>query len=215
MGLALASQGRLDEAMAEYRAALKLKPDYVEAHNNLGYALASRGRFAEAIAHYRKALQTGAHYAMIHRNLADALAHQGQLDEAIAQYQRTLEIQPADVLACYNLGNALAGRSRVDEAVACYRRALALAEHQNNPALADAVRCANCRKVRSSAEFTRAGRAEEIIAVPRRPFTGRPSQCLMRLIAQERFAGHVWWIRRVSRALLPFSLADTAHPLVG
>ena len=48
LGLALGDQGKLDEAVAEYRTAIRLKPDVAEAHSNLGNALrpgeARRGR---------------------------------------------------------------------------------------------------------------------------------------------------------------------------
>ena len=36
LGIALKGQGKLDEAAACYRQALELKPDFAEAHNNLG-----------------------------------------------------------------------------------------------------------------------------------------------------------------------------------
>ena len=43
-------QGKLDEAIAEYREAIRLKPDDAEAHNNLGIALHDQGKLDEAIA---------------------------------------------------------------------------------------------------------------------------------------------------------------------
>ena len=48
-----ATRGKLDEAIAEYREAIRLKPDYADAHYNLGIALATRGKLDEAIAEYR------------------------------------------------------------------------------------------------------------------------------------------------------------------
>ena len=47
----------MDEAIGEYREALRLKPDYAEAHNNLGVALEDRGSLDGAIAEYREALR--------------------------------------------------------------------------------------------------------------------------------------------------------------
>ena len=42
--------------MAQYQRALALKPDFAEAHNNLGNALQEQGKADEAVAHYRRAL---------------------------------------------------------------------------------------------------------------------------------------------------------------
>jgi tetratricopeptide (TPR) repeat protein len=49
---------RLPEAIAEYHAAIRLDPNYAEAHMNLGNALASSpGHLPEAITEYREALR--------------------------------------------------------------------------------------------------------------------------------------------------------------
>lgn len=47
--ISLAILGLTDEAIKEYREAIKIKPDYVEAHNNLGNDLYGKGLFDEAI----------------------------------------------------------------------------------------------------------------------------------------------------------------------
>ncbi len=78
----------LDEAIASFGKAVQIKPDYVEAHNNLGLALQSRGRFEEAIASFGKALQIKPDYAEAHNNLGAALKYQGRLEEAIASLQQ-------------------------------------------------------------------------------------------------------------------------------
>jgi protein O-GlcNAc transferase len=41
-------QEKLDDAIASYREAIRLKPDYAEAHFNLGSALAQQGNLEEA-----------------------------------------------------------------------------------------------------------------------------------------------------------------------
>ena len=48
-------RGDLEEAIAEFRTAIRLKPDDGDAHYNLGIALADQGNREEAIAEYRKA----------------------------------------------------------------------------------------------------------------------------------------------------------------
>ena len=73
LALALAGRGQVDEAIAHYRKALEIKPDYAEAHYNLGNVLAGRGQVDEAIAQYRKALEIKPDYAEAYNNLGDRL----------------------------------------------------------------------------------------------------------------------------------------------
>jgi tetratricopeptide (TPR) repeat protein len=49
----------LDEAVAEYREAIRLKPDYALAHCNLGAVLRRRGDYAGSLAMYRKGHELG------------------------------------------------------------------------------------------------------------------------------------------------------------
>jgi tetratricopeptide (TPR) repeat protein len=42
LGATFYQQGRLDEAIGQYQAALRLKPDYADARKNLDTALAAR-----------------------------------------------------------------------------------------------------------------------------------------------------------------------------
>ncbi len=47
-------QGKTDEAAACYERALRLKPDYAEAQNNLGHVFKDRGELGEAAACYQR-----------------------------------------------------------------------------------------------------------------------------------------------------------------
>ena len=119
-------QGKLDEAVACYRRALELKPDFAEAHNNLGDVLKDQGKLDEAVACYRRALELKPDYAEAHNNLGVAFKDQGKLDEAVACYRRALELKPDFAEAHNNLGIAFKDQGKLDEAVACFRRALEL-----------------------------------------------------------------------------------------
>ena len=59
IGVALAmSKGRLPEAISHFETALRIKPDYAQAHSNLGDALLQLpGRMPDAIAQYEAALR--------------------------------------------------------------------------------------------------------------------------------------------------------------
>src|SRR5256886_2778512 len=56
LGLALARQRKLTEAIEHFKTALRIKPDYADAHINWGLALAQQGKLAEAIDHYQQTL---------------------------------------------------------------------------------------------------------------------------------------------------------------
>ena len=99
----LKDQGKLEEAIACYRRALELKPDYAKAHNNLGNALKDQGKLDEAVACYRRALELKPDYAEAHNNLGNALKDQGKLEEAVACYRRALELKPDYAEAHSNL----------------------------------------------------------------------------------------------------------------
>jgi len=133
LGLYLADQGRLPEAIAKYRAALTMNPSYDEALNNLGSALAKQGRSADAIACYEAALKIQPRRPGIHNNWGVALADMGRLDEAVAHYLEALKLKPDYAEGHYNLANALALSAKPAQAIEHYRQALAL-----NPMLAEA-----------------------------------------------------------------------------
>src|SRR5436309_7036528 len=60
LGVLCNQQGKNDMAVDYISQALRRKPDFAEAHNNLGNALSAQGQVSEAIACYRRALQVNA-----------------------------------------------------------------------------------------------------------------------------------------------------------
>jgi Tfp pilus assembly protein PilF len=55
----IAGQERNSEALHKYRAALALKPDFPEAHNNMGNMLHGEGELQASIESYERAFQVG------------------------------------------------------------------------------------------------------------------------------------------------------------
>jgi tetratricopeptide (TPR) repeat protein len=89
---AAAGPAELAKAIAEYREAIRLKPDYAEAHNNLGNALAGKGQLDKAIAEFREAIRLKPDYPLAHCNLGHALRQQGRFEEALACLKRGHEL---------------------------------------------------------------------------------------------------------------------------
>ena len=74
------------EALASYDAALALKPDYAEAHNNRGNALLDLNRTDDALASFEQALALKPDYADALVNRGNALRDLNRDDEAIASF---------------------------------------------------------------------------------------------------------------------------------
>ena len=117
-------QSRTSEAIAEYKEALRIDPDYAETHNNLGSALLLTGRTAEAITEYEQALRIDPAYAKAHNNLGNALIQTGRAPEAIDHYKEALRIAPNSADAHNNLAAALAQIGRTSEAIEQLKAAL-------------------------------------------------------------------------------------------
>ena len=130
----LAQQGRIDEAIAQYREALRIVPSYPEAHQNLGLALFHQGKTDEAIGHYLAELARDPDHPEAHCHLGVALAVEGRYDEALAHFQAAVRARPDYPDAWYDMGLALEQLGRVDEAIAAWSRSLELA-----PSNADAL----------------------------------------------------------------------------
>jgi tetratricopeptide (TPR) repeat protein len=73
LGLALKQQERLDDAIAQYRRALEIRPDNAEGHNKLGVALALQGKLEEALAEFTLAVKFDPDNAGFRANLEQAL----------------------------------------------------------------------------------------------------------------------------------------------
>jgi tetratricopeptide (TPR) repeat protein len=106
LGNAFYSLGRLEEAEAAYRRAIKLDPGQQDAQSNLGVTLARQGKLEEAIYHFRLAIAASPDFAAAHNNLGDGLRAQGKVEEAIEAYEGALRADPGFAPAAQNIENA-------------------------------------------------------------------------------------------------------------
>lgn len=140
LGVALARQGRNNEAIVEYREALRLFPGYVEAHNNLGDALYAIGDSAGAIQQYREAIDLNPELAAPRGGLGVALAVQGHVDEALPHLQKAVALEPENIEYQCNFARALLDAGRYAEAAVQYRQALSRLDPATQPRLAAGLR---------------------------------------------------------------------------
>jgi tetratricopeptide (TPR) repeat protein/ADP-heptose:LPS heptosyltransferase len=134
-------QGDPAGAIAAWRRALELRPDYPEALNNLALTLHEQGDPRTAITTFQEALRRHPAFVAARFNLGNALQEVGALDEAIACFQQTLALQGDLAEAHLNLGSALQERGDRAAARASFEAVLRLrpddADAHGNLALLD------------------------------------------------------------------------------
>jgi tetratricopeptide (TPR) repeat protein len=112
LGMALTESGRPAEAIPYLREAVRLKPDYADAHNNLGNALAKvPGGSAESVSEFEAALRIEPGMAEANGNLGSALVNiPGRVSEGISHLRTALQgnaDKPEFADLHVTLGNAL------------------------------------------------------------------------------------------------------------
>ncbi len=126
LAIALAAEGRVEEAIEHYREAIRIHPRFAEAHNNLAHALLAQGRLEEACMRLEAAVRIDGDFAVAHYNLGNVLRRLGRPDEGLAHYDRALEIDPDYQKVHNNYGAELITQGRLDEAIVHLQRALEL-----------------------------------------------------------------------------------------
>ncbi len=132
-GCTLLAQEKPDEAIGEFRAAIRIDPDSAEAHGCLGAVLADQGRADEAITECRTAIRLKPDNAWAHAGLGLALECQGKLEEAIAECRTAIRLKPDVPEAHSVLGAALADQGKTEEALAECRTAIRLKPNSAEP----------------------------------------------------------------------------------
>jgi tetratricopeptide (TPR) repeat protein len=124
LGLALATSGRLPQAIDVYRQALACNSDDARVLNNLGHALLQSGSVPEAMERFQHALAIAPDFPQAHFNLGHALAGSGRVAAAAQQFQAALRAEPNYAEAHAGLGGALLEMGRLTEALDHYQQAL-------------------------------------------------------------------------------------------
>ena len=125
LGVALRYKGDFDQAITEFRQAIRLGPHSFSSRVNLGNALYDKGQVGSAIAEFREAIRLMPGSAEAHCNLGNSLMAQKDFDGAIAEYHQAIRLGPNIANIHNSLGIALKSRDG-DSAIAEYREAIRL-----------------------------------------------------------------------------------------
>ncbi|MHC4476598.1 MAG: tetratricopeptide repeat protein [Planctomycetota bacterium] len=121
------------EAAKHFTEALRIVPNFPEAHSNLALALMQQGKLEDAIKHWSRAIELNPRYYRAHNNLGLALQQLGRTAQATEHFKLALEIKPDQAETHLNLGHAMVKLSDLEGAFKHYMEGLRI-----NPQLVDA-----------------------------------------------------------------------------
>ena len=124
LGASFQEEGRLDEALAEYREAARLSPGFFRVHNSLGSVLDALGRPEEALAEYRLALRLKSNIPELHDGIGMVLVELGRFDEAMNEFTEAARLDPGYPWPFFQMGRTLLGQGRDAGAIDEFRAAL-------------------------------------------------------------------------------------------
>src|ERR1017187_4635273 len=132
IGIAHHQLMQLDIARKCYEQAVKLKPDYSEAVNNLGTVYYATKNYRRAISQYKKAIRIAPEAASIHSNLGTAYFARNQMALATGEFRIALKLDPNVFEHHSSYGVILQERSVQDRAKYHYWMATLYAQEGRN-----------------------------------------------------------------------------------
>ena len=110
----------------EFRRALAIAPDSLEAHYSLGLLCQARGAADTAAEHYHRVLAQNPEHVQSRSNLGALLLDRGETEAALDCLRQATAQAPGYLGAQFNLGNACLAAGQFREAEGAFRAALAL-----------------------------------------------------------------------------------------
>ena len=107
LGGSLSSMGRHVEAISQYAASIKLRPNSGHMHYNYALSLSIAGHTADAEKHYRLSAEYGPNSEAALNNLGNMLVGMGRRAEAGDAFRAAIRANPSHSLSHNNLGNIL------------------------------------------------------------------------------------------------------------
>ncbi len=133
LGLVKASEGKRDEAEAEYRKALEAVPGDVNARTNLANVLMDENRLPEALDILEKLHRDVPDRVPPAYNLGVLYQRMDRLPDAERTFREVLAVEPRNVKAQVDLGHTLLREGKLDEAKGLFEKVIA-----SNPSEANA-----------------------------------------------------------------------------
>jgi Tfp pilus assembly protein PilF len=109
LAVAYYDMGLYDKAIELLQIAVRISPDFADAHNNLGVAYISKRLYSKAIEHLKIAAALDPSFSGTYSNLGLSYEGLGMRADAITNYERALRLDANNATARKNLATLLSG----------------------------------------------------------------------------------------------------------
>jgi len=106
LGLVYRDWGKGDEEIQAYKQAIRLKPDYVSAHERVASAYVRLKKYPQAIESYKQLLALKPGDATVPNNMGEAYIELGLTSDAVEAFKHAIQLKPDFGKAYYNLGRS-------------------------------------------------------------------------------------------------------------
>lgn len=132
-GLAFTKVKSYDRALEDFDKAIKLYPNYTQAHINRGNVLREKHMFTEALSDYNKAIELEPNFHKTYFNRGTLFLKIEKSVEALYDFNKAIDLNPSYTEAYVNRGLLFMNEKKYDRALADYDKAIDL-----NPNYTDA-----------------------------------------------------------------------------
>jgi len=104
LGLVLADQNKIDEAMSSYTKGIKVNPEFAMIYNNIGTLYRLKGDHINSEIYFKKSVSLNNKIAEPHNNLGNLYSILNRNDESMKSFKNAINTNPNFFWAHYNLG---------------------------------------------------------------------------------------------------------------
>ena len=176
-GLESDRNGKREDAIRHYEAAVSMAPDFYQAHNNLGSDYLSKSDFVAARKEFEEAVRLNQSDAAAYLNLSNVYMLTGEMADAQKFLGEGMRRQPDSALGHFLLGSLDMRMGKLQEAEAALRKAIQL-----SPVMAQArLQLVNLLLQQGRKTDAAAQLHDFVSAFPDNPFSAQARQLLQRL----------------------------------
>lgn len=124
LGNVYLKQGLANEAIEQYRIALRINGSDAKTNNNLGNAYNDQGWYNEAISKYKRAVELDPNFVDAYLNMAGAYCKQELYNRAMVQLKKALKIEPGSAAVYVKMGEVFRQTKDYQAAITEFERAI-------------------------------------------------------------------------------------------